>query len=254
MIFFIGYDLILLFLIFCFGGVIAMTNILSDNLCFIIAGLLIIATMISTIFHTCVQKDENGKSFSFWVSLVTTALYIPYFIFMFESMSVDKSRYILSFIKSDNLEDLLVPTLLFLMVIIIVPQLISYIPNSVVNKVFSTIPIIVGIIMVIYVWNTVGDSYNNYYMERYKNEKHVIVNSVVEDADVYLHSAELPLTVYPFFSPIKLTNGCIEAGSEVKVIDKGKDLYENYVRVVTSDKVGFIKRDLLKDEISWRGY
>ncbi len=258
MIFFVGYDLILLLLIIIYATSVALfdnlLNSLSNNICYIISGVFILTTFVATILNTSAQNDKNKKSFSFWISLVTTILYIPYLLFTLESYAVDKSCYLISFIKTDSLEEQCMYCIIFTILMIIVPQLLSYIPNTFLNKLFNTLPILIGIIMTFYMWNTVADSYNNYLVEEYKNNQYMIETTVKENAEIYIASSEAPLTIYPFFSPVKLTNGTVIAGNKVNVVEDVKDWYKDYVLIVADDRAGYIRRELLKDEIAWRGY
>ena len=110
--------------------------------------------------------------------------------------------------------------------------------------------------MCFYVSITAIDSYNDYRIEKYK-DKSLSANTVVQDVDIYVPSSESGklLMLYPAFSPIKITNGTIKSGSEVWVVDKdnlGK-YYEDYILVIYKDRVGYIKRDVLSNEVKWGG-
>lgn len=251
--FFVGFEFVLLILIAIYGVSITIIDVLSSSIFIIISALLIIITLVSTIINTCIQKEEHKLTFSFFASLATTVLYLPYFLFMLESNFVDKSNYLMKFIKTDDMDKKMVYLLIFCLVMIIVPQLISCFTNSFFNKVFNVLPILIGAIMVLYVWNTVGDSYNNYSVKEYKNYD-MVVTTVTENADIYIESCGAPLTIYPFFAPKRFINGTVNVGSKVKVVKTRDDLYEDYVFILYNDKAGYIKRDLLKDKIEWRGY
>lgn len=73
MIFSVGYDLILLLLIIIYATSVALfdnlLNSLSNNICYIISGVLILTTFVATILNTSAQNDKNKNHFHFGLAL-----------------------------------------------------------------------------------------------------------------------------------------------------------------------------------------
>lgn len=246
-IYFIGFDIIFIILIAAIAFIAIVFDFIGKIFMYFISGFLFVGTFILLIFHI---KNQKKKSISFWISLLTTVLYIPFLIFLIESSAVDKSNEIFISLNSGNFAISFISILILVMFIIIIPQLLSYIPNKIVNRFFCTLPIILGVIITVFILNKVGDSYNKYNLERYCNNKY-ITTTVINDADIYIKSNDNPEIIYPLLSPYKLTNGCIKPGDKVKVIDYRND---NYVRIIYSNKFGYIKRNLLRNKNTWKEF
>lgn len=255
--------LAIFFIVACLGVNIIIDDI-SNNINYIMVGIIVGISLYVMYKYIIYQKEEENK-LAFWMGITELLTFMPLWFFLFESFAIDyeTSKYLCCNLLKGTYEEVQIIIIYFtiiLLIVFLIPQLLSsicaYLNKKRKTNIISIIPLILGIISIIVVANITVHSYNDYHTMNNK-ECELSENQVVSDAQLYIPS-ELSGTniwTYPVLSPIKITNGKIPKGENIFVINKEHDAtyYESYLFVKYKDKFGYINRELLSEKIKWRG-
>lgn len=242
---FIPIGLFLLSILTGIGIIVVMLKCVIDSIVDILFAIIALATIITLI--VLASKYHSKSKYYFVVTVLTIILYIPMLIHVYETLSMDRMGYLLPLESYDYGSKLYISIGIFLLIVII-SHLISYFKIPIISKPFCALPLIAFALFSVLSLNTVRSSYNDYYMDYFKDKK-TTINYVKEDTQIYMDASFSPLTIYPLLSPKKVNNGELKKGEQVYIISERSGALGKYVYIRTDTNIGIIERSKLKIKV-----